>query len=128
MPEVLLPRPQEWEYAKMRQDAQLDRIEKGVGTLGEMAKGMQEELDKQNPVIDDIDTQLNKVTSQLKSNNAKLKGLVTQVSRGWGGVCGAQGACMVALSLSCNSDTDAHAAVSLLARCLPDVLQAQLLH
>jgi hypothetical protein len=57
----------------------LERIERGVGTLGDMAKGMQEELDKQNPVIDDIDTQLNKVTSQLKTNNAKLKGLVTQV-------------------------------------------------
>jgi septal ring factor EnvC (AmiA/AmiB activator) len=70
---------QEWEYAKVRQDAQLERIERGVGTLGDMAKGMQEELDKQNPVIDDIDTQLNKVTSQLKTNNAKLKGLVTQV-------------------------------------------------
>jgi hypothetical protein len=39
----------------------------------------QEELDKQNPIIDDIDTQLNRVTSQLKSNNAKLKGLLTQV-------------------------------------------------
>lgn len=41
----------------------------------------QEELDKQNPVIDDIDTQLNRVTNQLKSNNAKLKGVVTQVRR-----------------------------------------------
>lgn len=41
---------------------------------------LQEELDKQNPVIDDIDTQLNKVTGQLKTNNAKLKGLITQVS------------------------------------------------
>ena len=70
---------QEWQYAKVRQDAQLERIERGIGTLGDMAKGMQEELDKQNPVIDDIDTQLNKVTSQLKTNNAKLKGLVTQV-------------------------------------------------
>lgn len=70
---------QEWEYAKKRQDAQLDRIEKGVGTLGDMAKSMQEELDKQNPIIDDIDTQLNRVTNQLKSNNAKLKGLLTQV-------------------------------------------------
>lgn len=32
---------QEWEYAKVRQDAQLERIERGVGTLGDMAKGMQ---------------------------------------------------------------------------------------
>jgi hypothetical protein len=34
-------RLQEWEYAKVRQDAQLERIERGVGTLGDMAKGMQ---------------------------------------------------------------------------------------
>jgi SYP7 family syntaxin len=63
----------------VRQDAQLERIEKGVSTLGDMARGMQEELDKQNPVIDDIDSQINKVTGQLKSNNARLTGLVTQV-------------------------------------------------
>lgn len=70
---------QEWEYAKVRQDAQLERIERGIGTLGDMARGMQEELDKQNPVVDDIDTQLSKVTGQLKTNNAKLTGLITQV-------------------------------------------------
>ena len=44
-----------------------------------MAKGMQEELDKQNPIIDDVDQQINRVTSKLKSNNAKLTGLVTQM-------------------------------------------------
>ena len=43
----------------------------------------QEELDKQNPIIEDIDQQLHRVTSKLKSNNAKLKGLVLQV-RGLG--------------------------------------------
>jgi SYP7 family syntaxin len=31
---------------------------------------------RQNPVIDDIEAQMDKVTSQLKTNNAKLKGLV----------------------------------------------------
>ncbi|KAF8072343.1 SYP71 [Scenedesmus sp. PABB004] len=70
---------QEWQHARVRQDAQLERIERGVGTLGEMARGMQEELDKQTPVIDDIDNQLNKVTGQLKTNNAKLTGLITQM-------------------------------------------------
>lgn len=39
----------------------------------------QEELDKQNPIIEDIDAQLHRVTTKLKSNNAKLKGLVLQV-------------------------------------------------
>ncbi|KAF8054757.1 SYP71 [Scenedesmus sp. PABB004] len=72
-------RSQEWQHARVRQDAQLERIERGVGTLGEMARGMQEELDKQTPVIDDIDNQLNKVTGQLKTNNAKLTGLITQM-------------------------------------------------
>ncbi|KIZ06618.1 Syntaxin-72 [Monoraphidium neglectum] len=66
----------EWENSKKRQDAQLDRLEKGVGSLADMARGMQEELDKQVPIIDDIDKQLNSVTSKLKSNNAKLKGLM----------------------------------------------------
>ena len=56
----------EWEYAKKKQDAQLDRIERGVDTLSDMAKGMQEELDKQNPIIDDVDQQINRVTSKLK--------------------------------------------------------------
>lgn len=78
---------QEWQYAKVRQDAQLERIEKGVSTLGDMARGMQEELDKQNPVIDDIDSQINKVTGQLKSNNARLTGLVTQVRVPCSGCC-----------------------------------------
>jgi hypothetical protein len=51
-------RAQEWEHAKKKQDNQLDRIEKGVTTLGEIAKGMQEELDKQNPIINEIDSQV----------------------------------------------------------------------
>jgi hypothetical protein len=44
-----------------------------------MARGMQEELDRQNPVIDDIDQQMDKVTNRLKNNNMRLKALVTQV-------------------------------------------------
>jgi hypothetical protein len=40
----------------------------------------QEELDRQSPVVEDIDRQLNRVTSKLKSSNAKLKGIVLQVS------------------------------------------------
>jgi hypothetical protein len=43
------------------------------------SRAVQEELDRQSPVVEDIDRQLNRVTSKLKSNNAKLKGLVLQV-------------------------------------------------
>jgi hypothetical protein len=91
----------EWEHAKRKQDAQLDRIEKGISTLGDMARGMQEELDKQNPVIDDIDLQMDKVTSRLKNNNMRLKGLVTQVSPD--AVC-----CMQPESCKASSGTAGH--------------------
>ncbi len=37
------------------------------------------QLDRQNPILDDIEHQMDKVTGQLKTNNAKLKGLVTQM-------------------------------------------------
>ena len=32
--------PQEWEASKKRQDVHIDRIEKGVGSLADMAHGM----------------------------------------------------------------------------------------
>jgi hypothetical protein len=70
---------QEWEASKKRQDSQLDKLEAGLGGLADMARGMQEEIDRQAPIIDDADRQLGSVTSKLKSNNAKIKGMVLQV-------------------------------------------------
>lgn len=69
----------EFEISKLKQDEQLDRIGNGVSRLGEIARNMQEEVDRQNPIIDDIEHQMDKVTGQLKTNNAKLKGLVEQM-------------------------------------------------
>mmetsp|Transcript_19103 Transcript_19103/g.32789 ORF Transcript_19103/g.32789 Transcript_19103/m.32789 type:complete len:278 (-) Transcript_19103:432-1265(-) len=69
----------EADIARRRQDEQLDRIGNGVTRLGEIAKNMQEEVDRQDPIIDDIEHQMDKVTGQLKNNNAKLKGLVEQM-------------------------------------------------
>jgi hypothetical protein len=40
----------------------------------------QEELDKQVPIIDEVDKQLHNVTSRLKNNNMRLKGIVLNVS------------------------------------------------
>mmetsp|Transcript_36932 Transcript_36932/g.82118 ORF Transcript_36932/g.82118 Transcript_36932/m.82118 type:complete len:279 (+) Transcript_36932:235-1071(+) len=65
-----------WREAKRRQDEQLGRIEMGVDRLGEMARNIQDEVDRQDPVIDDIDHQINKVTTTIRNNNAKLKGLI----------------------------------------------------
>uniref|UniRef100_A0A7S0WX34 t-SNARE coiled-coil homology domain-containing protein n=1 Tax=Chlamydomonas leiostraca TaxID=1034604 RepID=A0A7S0WX34_9CHLO len=68
-----------WESSKVRQDQVLERIDRGVSRLGEIARNVQEEVDRQNPIIDDIEAQMDKVTGQLKTNNAKLKGLVTKM-------------------------------------------------
>uniref|UniRef100_A0A6U0UWP2 t-SNARE coiled-coil homology domain-containing protein n=1 Tax=Polytomella parva TaxID=51329 RepID=A0A6U0UWP2_9CHLO len=66
----------EWDVAKQRQDKRLEIIEQGVDELGEMAKSMGEELDRQAPVINDIEAQMDKVSHGLKTNNAKLKGML----------------------------------------------------
>ncbi|KAG2431673.1 hypothetical protein HYH02_013250 [Chlamydomonas schloesseri] len=66
----------EWAEAKKKQDQQLDRIEAGVVTLGDMARNIGEEVDRQNPIIDDIEQQMDKVTNNLKTNNQKLSGVL----------------------------------------------------
>lgn len=69
----------EYEMTRLKQDETLERIGNGVSRLGEVARNMQEEVDRQNPIIEDIEQQMDKVTGQLKDNNAKLKGLVEQM-------------------------------------------------
>ena len=39
-------RPQTWEARQVKQDAQLDRIGNTVDTLGELARGMGDALDR----------------------------------------------------------------------------------
>lgn len=69
----------EWRAARQRQDAVLERLERGVGELGQMARGVQEELDRHNPVLDDVDAQLNRATAALRGNNRRLKGVLEHV-------------------------------------------------
>ncbi|CAB4282821.1 unnamed protein product [Prunus armeniaca] len=63
----------EYEMRKMKQDEGLDIISEGLGTLKNLAHDMNEELDRQVPLIDEIDTKVDKVTSEIKSNNVRLK-------------------------------------------------------
>jgi hypothetical protein len=46
---------QEWEISKMKQDKHLDSIERGLGTLGEVATAMGEGLKHQDVLIDAVD-------------------------------------------------------------------------
>ncbi|XVF47143.1 hypothetical protein PTKIN_Ptkin03bG0085700 [Pterospermum kingtungense] len=40
---------------------------------------MNEEIDRQNPLIDEIDTKVDKETSDIKRTNVRLKKTVTQI-------------------------------------------------
>jgi t-SNARE complex subunit (syntaxin) len=40
---------------------------------------LQEEVDRQAPIVADIDQQLHTATAHVRSNNLKLRGVVTQL-------------------------------------------------
>ncbi|XP_073115155.1 syntaxin-71-like [Elaeis guineensis] len=70
---------QEYEMRKMKQDQGLDIISEGLDTLKNMAHDMDEELDRQVPLMDEIDTKVDKATADLKNTNVRLKETVNQL-------------------------------------------------
>ncbi|CAN1237282.1 SYP71, partial [Linum grandiflorum] len=70
---------QEYEMRKMKQDEGLDFIAEGLDTLKDMAHDMNEELDRQVPLMDEIDDKVDKAASDLRSTNVRLKDTVNQV-------------------------------------------------
>ncbi|CAN1157339.1 SYP71 [Linum perenne] len=70
---------QEYEMRKMKQDQGLDFIAEGLDTLKDMAHDMNEELDRQVPLIDEIDDKVDKAASDLRNTNVRLKDTVNQL-------------------------------------------------
>ncbi|KAH9623718.1 hypothetical protein KSS87_006300 [Heliosperma pusillum] len=70
---------QEYEMRKLKQDEGLDVISEGLETLKNLAHDMNEELDKQVPLIDEIDTKVDKARSDLRNTNVRLKHTLHQV-------------------------------------------------
>ncbi|PIN07047.1 SNARE protein TLG1/Syntaxin 6 [Handroanthus impetiginosus] len=70
---------QEYEMRKIKQDQGLDIIAEGLDTLKNMAHDMNEELDRQVPLMDEIDTKVDKATADLKNTNVRLKVTVNQL-------------------------------------------------
>ncbi|WOK95692.1 syntaxin-71 [Canna indica] len=70
---------QEYEMRRMKQDQGLDMISEGLDTLKNMAHDMNEELDRQVPLMDEIDTKVDRATSDLKNTNVRLKHTVNQL-------------------------------------------------
>ncbi|KAM1352767.1 hypothetical protein ACFX1X_032844 [Malus domestica] len=70
---------QEYEMRKMKQDQGLDMISDGLDTLKNMAQDMNEEFDKQVPLMDEIDSKVDKASADLKNTNVRLKDTVNQL-------------------------------------------------
>ncbi|KAK7825949.1 syntaxin-71 [Quercus suber] len=61
------------------QDQGLDFISDGLGTLKNLAEDMNEEMDRQVPLVDEIETKADKVTSDMKNTNIRLKKSLNQL-------------------------------------------------
>ncbi|GLT46581.1 hypothetical protein SLA2020_203250 [Shorea laevis] len=64
---------QEYEMRRMKQDEGLDVIAEGLDTLKNMAHDLDEELDRQVPLMEEIDEKVDKATSDIKNTNVRLK-------------------------------------------------------
>ncbi|XP_013627421.1 PREDICTED: syntaxin-72 isoform X1 [Brassica oleracea var. oleracea] len=64
---------QEYEMRRKKQDEGLDVISEGLDALKNLARDMNEELDKQVPLMDEMETKVDGATSDLKNTNVRLK-------------------------------------------------------
>ncbi|XP_031111495.1 syntaxin-71-like [Ipomoea triloba] len=69
----------EYEMRKIKQDEGLDFISEGLDTLKNLAEDMNEELDRQVPLVDEIETKVDKATAELKNTNLRLKETINNV-------------------------------------------------
>ncbi|XP_059660595.1 syntaxin-71-like isoform X2 [Cornus florida] len=64
---------EEYEMRKLKQDQGLDIISEGLSTLKDLAHDMNEELDRQVPLLDEIDTKVDRATTDIKNTNVRIK-------------------------------------------------------
>ncbi|GMI97350.1 syntaxin of plants 72 [Hibiscus trionum] len=69
----------EYELRRKKQDEGLDVISEGLDKLKNIALDMNEELDRQVPLMDEIDKKVDQTTSDLRKNNVRLKETINQV-------------------------------------------------
>ncbi|RZC70357.1 hypothetical protein C5167_033536 [Papaver somniferum] len=67
------------QFRQEYEDEGLDIISQGLNTLKDTAHDMNEELDRQVPLIDEIDTKVDRATSDLKNTNVRLKQTINQI-------------------------------------------------
>ncbi|CAN8255027.1 unnamed protein product [Cochlearia groenlandica] len=70
---------QEYEMRRQKQDEGLDVISEGLDALKNLARDMNEELDKQVPLMDEMETKVDGATSDLRNTNVRLKKQLVQM-------------------------------------------------
>lgn len=65
--------------SKQKQDDGLEQISKGLRILKDMSSAMNDELKKQDPLLDTIDTKATSATAELRTANMKIKKLLEQM-------------------------------------------------
>ena len=70
---------QEYLASKVKQDVGLDQISKGLRTLKDLGHAMSDELKKQDPLMDNIDSKTSDATAELRTANTKLKKLLLEM-------------------------------------------------
>ncbi|XP_044393028.1 syntaxin-71 isoform X2 [Triticum aestivum] len=69
----------EFEMLRIKQDEGLDLISEGLDTLKNLAEDIGEELDRQVPLMDEIDRKVDKANTELRKTNVRLKEIVNQI-------------------------------------------------
>ena len=72
---------EDWEESKRRQDEALSRIERGVGVLGNLARDMNQEVEIQNPVLDAMEEQLDRVKGEIKTRNQQMRAVLNKMGK-----------------------------------------------
>ncbi|XP_052168783.1 syntaxin-72-like [Oryza glaberrima] len=68
----------EYEIRRTKQDEGLEFISEGLDTLKSLAEDMNEELNRQMPMMDEIDNKVDKSNADLRKTNVRLKETVNQ--------------------------------------------------
>ncbi|CAI5534367.1 unnamed protein product [Closterium sp. Naga37s-1] len=69
------------EYTRrvQKQDVELEYISSGLEKLRHLAQDMNEEMDRQDPMLEAVENKVNSTTQTLRNNNKRLKEILTEV-------------------------------------------------
>ncbi|KAG4980926.1 hypothetical protein JHK82_034173 [Glycine max] len=70
---------QEYEMRRTKQDEGLDIISEGLETLKDLAQDMNEEIDRQVPLMDEIDRKVDRAAADVRNTNVRLKKTLTEI-------------------------------------------------